>query len=138
MSVRTTPRTPPKRRAGELRDYDQAVAAVHTRMRVLLDALDDQAALAEVLESFRAGRAGVEANMSTVAHLMRPPGDPFHERLVATYPQLRRFLPRLIGALDLEGIASARPVLRPAMPLATGSPASPAPPAGRPVRSPWG
>ena len=100
-----------KRRAGELRDYDQAVAAVHTRMRSLLDALDDQAALAEVLESFRADRAGIEANMGTVANLMRPPGDPFHERLVATYPQLRRFLPRLIEALELEGIASARPVL---------------------------
>ena len=45
-----------KRRAGELRDYDQAVAAVHARMRSLLDALDDQPALAEVLESFRAER----------------------------------------------------------------------------------
>ena len=30
-----------KRRAGELRDYDQAVAAVHARMRWLLDVLDD-------------------------------------------------------------------------------------------------
>lgn len=58
-----------KRRAGELRDYDQAVAAVHTRMRLLLDALDDQAALAEVLEGFRADRAGIEANMGTVANL---------------------------------------------------------------------
>jgi hypothetical protein len=75
-----------KHRAGELRGYDQAVAAVHKRMRLLLDALDDKAALAEVLESFRAGRAGIEANMGTVANLMRPPGDPFHERLVATYP----------------------------------------------------
>ncbi len=26
--------------------------------------------------------------------LMRPPGDPFHERLVASYPQIRRFLPQ--------------------------------------------
>ena len=30
-----------KRRAGELRDYDQAVAAVHAHVRSLLDALDD-------------------------------------------------------------------------------------------------
>jgi len=55
-------------------------------MRLLLDVLDDQAALAEVLESFRADRAGIEANMVAVADLMRPPGDPFHERLVAAYP----------------------------------------------------
>ena len=75
-----------KRRAGELRDYDQAVAAVHARMRSLLDALDDDPALAAVLEEFRAGRGGIEENMGTVKALMRPPGDPFHERLVASYP----------------------------------------------------
>ena len=35
-----------KRRARELRDYDAAVAVVHTRMRALLDALDDDPVLA--------------------------------------------------------------------------------------------
>ena len=49
--------------------------------------------------------------MGTVAALMRPPGDPFHERLVACYPQIRRFLPRLLDALDFEAIDPARPVL---------------------------
>ena len=39
-----------KRRAGELRDYDRAVAAVHARMRSLLDALDDAGGLAAVLD----------------------------------------------------------------------------------------
>ncbi|MFY9926792.1 MAG: Tn3 family transposase [Streptosporangiaceae bacterium] len=100
-----------KRRAGELRDYDAAVAAVHARMRCLLDALDDDPALAGVLEQFRTGRAGIEQNMDTVQALMRPPADPFHERLVAAYPQISRFLPRLIEALELEAIDSARPVL---------------------------
>ena len=53
-----------KRRAGELRDYDQAVAAVHTRMRLLLDALDDQAALAEgCLRASAPTRAGIEASL---------------------------------------------------------------------------
>ena len=53
-----------KRRAGELRDYDQAVAAVHTRMRLLLDALDDQAALAEGCSRASAPtRAGIEASL---------------------------------------------------------------------------
>ncbi len=100
-----------KRRAGELRDYDAAVAAVHARMRCLLDALDDDPALAGVLEQFRTGRAGIEQNMGTVQALMRPPADPFHERLAAAYPQIYRFLPRLIEALELEAIDSARPVL---------------------------
>ncbi len=100
-----------KRRAGELRDYDAAVAAVHARMRCLLDALDDDPALAGVLEQFRTGRPGIEQNMGTVQALMRPPADPFHERLVAAWPQIYRFLPRLIEALELEAIDSARPVL---------------------------
>ena len=100
-----------KRRAGELRDYDAAVAAVHALMRCLLDTLDDDPALAGVLEQFRTDRAGIEQNMGTVQALMRPPADPFHERLVAAYPQISRFLPRLIEALELEAIDSARPVL---------------------------
>ncbi len=49
--------------------------------------------------------------MGTVATLMRPPGDPFHERLVAAFPQIQRFLPRLLDALTFAGIDSARPVL---------------------------
>ena len=72
-----------KRRAGELRDYDQAVAAVHAHMRSLLDALDDPPALEEVLAEFRTKRERIETNMGTVEALMRPPGDPFYERLVA-------------------------------------------------------
>jgi hypothetical protein len=100
-----------KRRAGELRDYDQAVAAVHASMRSLLDVLDDDPALTAVLEEFRAGRAGIEQNMGTVKALMRPPGDPFHERLVASYPQIRRFLPRLIEALELEAAGPGQAVL---------------------------
>ncbi len=79
--------------------------------RALLDALDDDPALAGVLTQFRTDRAGIEENMITVQALMRPPADPFHERLAAVYPQIRRFVPTLIEALDLEAIDSARPVL---------------------------
>ena len=61
-----------KRRAGELRDYDRAVAAVHAQMRSLLDALDDPPALEEVLAALRVQREGIEANMGTVEALMRP------------------------------------------------------------------
>jgi len=43
--------------------------------------------------------------------LMRPPADPFHERLVASYPQIRRFLPQLIEAVAMESTAPARAVL---------------------------
>lgn len=46
-----------------------------------------------------------------MATLMRPPGDPFHERLVAAYPQIRRFLTLLIEAIDLQATDAAQPVL---------------------------
>jgi hypothetical protein len=49
--------------------------------------------------------------MGTVATLLRPPGDPFHERLVAAYPQIRRFLPRSIEAVEPQAIDSATPVM---------------------------
>jgi hypothetical protein len=100
-----------KRRAGELRDYDQAVTAVHAHMRSLLDALDDPPALEEVLAEFRTRRERIETNMGAAEALMRPPGDPFYERLVAAYPQIRRFLPKLIEAIELQAIDSAAPVL---------------------------
>lgn len=64
-----------------------------------------------VLDELRAGRAEVEQAMNTVAALMRPPNDPFHERLVAAYPQIRRFLPLLIEAIELQATDSAQPVL---------------------------
>jgi hypothetical protein len=35
--------------------------------------------------------------------------DPFHEGLVAVFPQIRQFLSRLPDPLELEGIDSARP-----------------------------
>jgi hypothetical protein len=85
---------------------------VHARMRTVLDALDaDPVAVTSVLDQLRADRGQVEQAMGTVAELMRPPGDPFHERLVAADPQIRRFLPLLIEAIELDATDSAQPVL---------------------------
>src|SRR5664279_2770226 len=107
-----------RRRTGELRDYDRAVGEVHTRMRRVLDVLDaDPVAVTGVLDQLRADRPGIEQAMGTVAALMRPPNDPFHERLVAAYPQIRRFLPLLIEAIELQATASAQPVLTAYHPL---------------------
>ena len=101
-----------QRRVGELRDYDRAVGQLHTRMRSILDVLDaDPHFQTAVLDGLRADRDGIEAAMGTVSALMRSPADPFHERLVAAYPQIRRFLPLLIEAIKLDATESARPVL---------------------------
>jgi len=65
-----------KRRTGELRDYDRAVAELHTRMQALLEGLDDEAALPGVLDGLRADRAGIDAAMGTVAAIDAPAGRP--------------------------------------------------------------
>ena len=51
------------------------------------------AAIATVLAALRDEREAIVGAWQTVTTLMRPPADPFHERLVAAYPQIRRFLP---------------------------------------------
>ena len=78
-------------------------------MRGVLDA--EPVAVTGVLDELRTDRAEIEQAMGAVAALMRPPNDPFHERLVATYPQIRRFLPLLIEAIELDGTDAAQPVL---------------------------
>jgi hypothetical protein len=100
-----------KRRAGELRDYDRAVGDLQAAMQSVLDALDDEAAIVVVLDALREDRDHIVGALGTVTTLMRPPADPFHERLVACYPQIRRFLPLLIDAVAMESTAPARPVL---------------------------
>ncbi|MGZ4729111.1 MAG: Tn3 family transposase [Acidimicrobiales bacterium] len=100
-----------RRRTAELRDYDRAVGELQARMQSVLDALDDDGAIATVLAALRAEREVIVGVLGTVTTLMRPPDDPFHERLVAAYPQIRRFLPLLIDAVAMESTAPARPVL---------------------------
>ncbi len=100
-----------RRRAGELRDYDRAVAELRDRMVSVLEAVDDEDAIAAVLAWLRENRERIAGALGTVTALMRPPDDPFHERLVAAYPQIRRFLPQLIEAVAVESTPAARPVL---------------------------
>lgn len=108
---RAAPHRGQKRRAGELLDYDRAVGELHARMRSVLDALDDDETIALVLGALREDRERIADAMGTVTALTRPPADPYHERLVACYPQIRRFLPLLIDAVAMESTAPARPVL---------------------------
>ena len=64
-----------------------------------------------MLDALRQDRESVAGALGTVRTLMRPPDDPFHERLVAAFPQIRRFLPQLIDAVALNSTAPARPVV---------------------------
>lgn len=101
-----------KRRAAELRDYDRAVGTVHAAMQSILDAIDnDPEALTEALDRLRDRRGDLDDAMGTVTALMRAPSDPFHDRLVAAYPQIRQFLPKLINAVEFDSIDTSQPVV---------------------------
>jgi len=100
-----------RRRVAELRLYDRAVSEVQAAMQTILDALDDRAAINAALDDLRNDREQIDEAMGTVTSLMRSPLDPFHDRLVAAYPQIRKFLPKLIRAISLESTESTRPVL---------------------------
>ena len=85
--------TPCQRRAaGELH-------ALGARMQSILGALDDDAAIAVVLDAFREDRDRIVGALGTVTTLMRPPADPFHERLAALLPAD----PPLPSAVDRRG-----------------------------------
>jgi len=100
-----------RRRVAELRVYDRAVGEVQSAMQTILDALDDPATITAALDGLRDSRERLDEAMGTVTALMRSPSDPFHDRLVAAYPQMRRFLPKLITAISLESTESTGPVL---------------------------
>lgn len=100
-----------RRRTAELRDYDRAVSEVHAALSSILAALDDPSAVEAAVESIRNDRDSLDEAVDTVQALMRPPNDPFHDRLIAAYPQVRRFLPQLIDAITLESIDTEQTVL---------------------------
>jgi TnpA family transposase len=100
-----------QRRAGELRDYDRAVGELLAAMSSLIGVLDDDEAIAVVVRELREDRVHIERALGTATELMRPPADPFHERLVACYPQIRRFLPLLIDAVTFTSTEVGQPVL---------------------------
>jgi hypothetical protein len=64
-----------------------------------------------VLAELRAQTRGLRGEHGHGGHVDAPTGDPFHERLVAAYPQIRRFLPGSIETVELQAIDSAALVL---------------------------
>ena len=100
-----------QRRVAELRTYDRAVAEIHTAISQIFAAIDDRNELDEVIDSLRIDQQRLVTAMSTVEDLMRSPTDPYHDRLIASYSQIRRFLPGLIAAIHFESTNSAAPIL---------------------------
>ena len=118
----------PQRRTSELRDYDRAVGELQSRMQAVLDALDDDAAIAIVLAALRqtwlyrgCPRDGDDldaaAGRSRSTNGWWPP---------ASVPQIRRFFPadRRRGH-RVHGACTPRPD---AYALGRGLPSGPAPP----------
>jgi TnpA family transposase len=100
-----------KLRDKDHRDYDRAVSEVHAALRTVLDALDDPTAIKDAIAVIRDDREQLDEALGTVTALMRSPSDPFHDRLIAAYPQIRKFLTRFLDALTFESIDTEAPVL---------------------------
>ena len=77
----------------------------------VLNALHQPDDLTDAIEDLRSNRTEIAEAMATVTELMRSPSDPFHDRLIAAYPQIRRFLPDLLAALDLDATPASAPVV---------------------------
>lgn len=100
-----------KLRDKDRRDYERAVSEVHAALRTVLDALDDPATVDDAIAVIRDDRQQLDEALGTVTALMRSPSDPFHDRLVAVYPQIRKFLTRFLAAVSFESIDTEAPVL---------------------------
>ena len=59
----------------------------------------------------RDDREQFDEALGTVTALMRSPSDPFHDRLIAAYPQIRKFLTRFLDSVSFESIDAETPVL---------------------------
>lgn len=100
-----------QRRVAELRTYDRAVGEIRTALDQLLSVIDDPDQVAEAVGQLRRDRDRLGGAIQTVDDLWRPPGDPFHDRLVAAYAQIRRFLPQFMKSITLASTDQSTHVL---------------------------
>lgn len=93
-----------------LKDLDQAALRLRDAVRVLLDETISDGDLREL--AFRAVSAGeLRQAVATVSALASEDADTSPEALSNAYGTVRRFLPAFLHTVELDGTASARPLL---------------------------
>ena len=96
-------------RMRDLRDLDAAALTLRQGWGLLLE----QGGGGDPLEAVFAAvpRDVIEAAMSRVDALVRPPDDPYFDELLAQHRRVRRFLPGLVRAAHLGATPAAKPLL---------------------------
>jgi TnpA family transposase len=99
-----------RERLRTIRDLDAAALQLRDACLVLLDnACLDEAVRSLVFE--RIPQAQLEAAVTTVGQLTRPPDDNYAQEVVERYRLMRRFLPTLLRTLDFESTQGGQATL---------------------------
>ena len=94
-----------------LRDLDAAALTLSKVCALVLDgAVTDGGLRAAVFTVVP--KAALEAAVSQVDSLTRPPDDPYFDELLAQYRRIRRFLPHFVRVVGLGAVPAGQPVLK--------------------------
>ena len=99
-----------KNRLRTLKDLDKSALSLARVCSILLsDGIRDE----ELRESifFLISRDKISNSIDTVNELARPPGDNFHDEMIAQYGRVRRFLSRLLQHISFESVPAGTTVL---------------------------
>ena len=93
-----------------IHDLDAAARTLSTACQVILEAAHDATTLLERIYA-QVPAERLQAAVTTVEELTRPPEDTYAQELLDRYLMLRRFLPTLWRTLEFEATPGGRPTL---------------------------
>lgn len=93
-----------------IHDLDAAAQVLSEACQVVLDETQDSATLRERIYA-RVPTEHLQAAVTTIGELTRPPEDTYAQELLGRYLMMRRFLPTFWRALDFEATPGGRPTL---------------------------
>jgi hypothetical protein len=93
-----------------IRDLDAAAQALSLACLVLLDETEDASTLRDRIYA-RVPHDRLQAAITTVDELTRPPDDTYAQELLNRHLMMRRFLPTFLRTLDFDATPGGRPTL---------------------------
>ena len=94
-----------------IHDLDAAAQVLAEACQVVLDETQDPATLLQRIYA-RVPAPHLQAAVTTVGELTRPPEDTYAQELLDRYLMIRRFLPTFWRTLDFESTPGGRPTLQ--------------------------
>jgi TnpA family transposase len=99
-----------RERLRTIRDLDAAAQALRDVCLVVIDEAGDTATLRERVYA-RVPQERIQAAITTIDELTRPPDDTYAQELLNHYRSMRRFLPTFLRTLDFDATQGGRPTL---------------------------